>query len=249
MYEHHIENLASSLVEAGLATDCQQVEQALAQYWADKVAVVWTNDDVHSIQDDFDDDEQTSSLTEEQTINVLQKAFDKHDPEQGITSGKFTFLERRTMQLMVIQDSEKSVGAVSVHRVFQDSDRLKIGNLDAQVGMELANGYKIVKVNSKSAIAKRDNHTEKFFDPTSIFYTEAIAWGFSGKAGIDGQAENLAAKVRNFERGIEAYQKFQEYGCVLPLNEPLEKAGYDFAKDVQVLRKSAITLAIAKSIN
>ena len=85
MYEHHIENMASSLVEAGLATDCQQVELALAQYWADKVAVVWTNDDVHSIQDDFDDDEQTSSLTEEQTINVLQKAFDKHDPEQGIT--------------------------------------------------------------------------------------------------------------------------------------------------------------------
>ena len=114
--------------------------------------------------------------------------------------------------------------------------------------MELANGYKVVKVNDKSAIAKHDGHIEKFFDPTSIFYTEAIAWGFSEKAGVDGRAENLAASVRKFNRGIEAYQKFQEYGCVVPLNDPLEKAGYDFAKDVQVLRKSAITLAIAKSI-
>ncbi len=132
--------------------------------------------------------------------------------------------------------------------VIQDSDRLGIGRIAAQVGMELANGYKVVKVNDKSAIAEYDGHSEKFFDPTSIFYTEAKSWGFLGKAGLDGRAENLAASVRKFERGIEAYQKFQEYGRVLPLNDPLEKAGYDFAKDVQVLRKSAITLAIAKSI-
>ena len=133
-------------------------------------------------------------------------------------------------------------------RVIQDSDRTGIGRIAALVGMELANGYKIVKVNDKSAIAEHDGHSEKFFDPTSIFYTEAIAWGFPEKAGVNERAENLAAFVRRFERGIEAYRKFQEYGRVVPLNEPLEKAGYDFAKDVQVLRKSAITLAIAKSV-
>jgi len=85
MDDHHIQNMASSLIEAELATDQNQVEQALAQYWADKVAVVWTTDDVHSLQDDFDDDEQTSSLTEEQAQNVLQKALDKHDANDGIT--------------------------------------------------------------------------------------------------------------------------------------------------------------------
>ena len=31
--------------------------------------------------------------------------------------------------------------------IIQDSDRLKIGSIAAFVGMELANGYKIVKVN------------------------------------------------------------------------------------------------------
>ena len=65
MDHHHIQDMASSLIKAGLATDQNQVELALARYWEDKVAVVWTNDDVHSVQDDFDEDEQTSSLSEE----------------------------------------------------------------------------------------------------------------------------------------------------------------------------------------
>ena len=34
MYEHHIKNMASSLVEVGLATDQEQVELVLSQYWA-----------------------------------------------------------------------------------------------------------------------------------------------------------------------------------------------------------------------
>ena len=84
MYEH-IKCMAASLVEAGLATDGQQVELVLSQYWVDKVAVVWTTEDVHSVQDDFDENEQTSSLSEEQAQSILQKAFDKHDAEQGIT--------------------------------------------------------------------------------------------------------------------------------------------------------------------
>lgn len=85
MYEHHIKDMASSLVEAGLATDGQQVELILSQYWADKVAVVWTTDDVHSVQDDFDEDTGSSSLPEEQAINVLQEAFNSHDADNGIT--------------------------------------------------------------------------------------------------------------------------------------------------------------------
>ncbi len=84
MYEH-IKDMASSLIEAGLATDQEQIELVLSQYWADKVAVVWTNDDVHSVQDDFDEDEQTSSLSEEQAQTVLQRAFEKHNASEGIT--------------------------------------------------------------------------------------------------------------------------------------------------------------------
>lgn len=85
MYDHHLHAMAASLVEAGLATDCQQVELVLAQYWADKVAVIWTTDDVHSIQDDYDEDTFSSSLSEEQAVNVLLEAFNSHDAEQGIT--------------------------------------------------------------------------------------------------------------------------------------------------------------------
>ena len=85
MYEHHIKDMTASLVEAGLATDHQQVELVLAAYWADKVAVVWTTEDVHAAQDNFDEDEQTSSLSEEQAQSILQKAFDKHDASEGVT--------------------------------------------------------------------------------------------------------------------------------------------------------------------
>ena len=82
---HHIEEMARGLLEAGLTTDGQQVELVLSQYWANKVAVVWTTEDVHSVQDDFDENEQTSSLSEEQAQSILHKALDKHDTSEGIT--------------------------------------------------------------------------------------------------------------------------------------------------------------------
>ena len=85
MYEHHIKDMATSLVEAGLVTDKQQVELVLSQYWADKVAVVWTSVDVHAAQDNFNEDEQTSSLSDEQAQSILQEAFNKHDASEGIT--------------------------------------------------------------------------------------------------------------------------------------------------------------------
>ncbi len=82
---HHIQDMATSLVEAGLTTDQKQVELILSQYWTDKVAVVWTSEDVHSVQDDFDEDVCSSSITEEQAESILQRAFDKHDASVGIT--------------------------------------------------------------------------------------------------------------------------------------------------------------------
>ena len=82
---HHIQDMAISLVEAGLATERKQVELVLQRYWTDKVAVVWTTEDVHAAQNDFDEVEQTSSLSEERAESILQKAFDKHDASEGIT--------------------------------------------------------------------------------------------------------------------------------------------------------------------
>ena len=82
---HHIQDMARGLVEAGLATDQKQVELVLQKYWEDKVAVVWTTDDVHAAQDDFDEENLTSSLSEEQAESILQRAFDKHDANVGIT--------------------------------------------------------------------------------------------------------------------------------------------------------------------
>ena len=82
---HHIQDMATSLVEAGLASDQKQVELVLQKYWEDKVAVVWTSVDVHAAQDDFDEDTETSSLSEEQAESILQRAFDKHDASEGIT--------------------------------------------------------------------------------------------------------------------------------------------------------------------
>ena len=82
---HHIQDMARGLVEAGLATDQKQVELVLQKYWEDKVAVVWTRVDVHAAQDDFDEDTETSSLSEEQAQSILHKALDKHDTSEGIT--------------------------------------------------------------------------------------------------------------------------------------------------------------------
>ena len=82
---HHTQEMVRSLVEAGLVQNSQAAEFVLSQYWVDKVAVVWTTEDVHAAQDDFDENEQTSSITEEQAESILQKAFDKHDANVGIT--------------------------------------------------------------------------------------------------------------------------------------------------------------------
>jgi len=85
MDQYHTQEMVRSLVEAGLVQNSQAAESVLSQYWTDKVAVVWTTEDVHAVQDNFDEDTETSSLSEEQAQSILQKAFDKHDANVGIT--------------------------------------------------------------------------------------------------------------------------------------------------------------------
>lgn len=131
------------------------------------------------------------------------------------------------MQLRVIKDTNnKGIG--------------KLGRIDAQVGMELANGYTVVKVNEKSIIAEHNGYKEKFFIATSIYYTEAICWGFTGSV-VNHQAEQKAAIARNFERGEAIFQRHYEQNITLLLDDAVERAGYEFAKKVQVQRQLAIT--------
>lgn len=95
MYRHHIQNMASSLVEAGLVQDSQAAENVLSQYWLGKVAVVSTIDDVHAIQNDFDEDEETSSLSNEEADKILQKAFDEHNGNEGISKENLRYWSQK----------------------------------------------------------------------------------------------------------------------------------------------------------
>ena len=85
-------------------------------------------------------------------------------------------------------------------RVIQDSNNIGIGEIDAQVGMKLANGYKVVKVHNKSIIGENHSYTDKLFSPISIYYTEAARWGFTC-SNVDNQTEQLAAIRKIFARG------------------------------------------------
>lgn len=57
----------------------------LSAYWQDKIAVVWTTDDVHGVQEDFDEDEISSSLSDEQALLILLSAFENQGLHHGIT--------------------------------------------------------------------------------------------------------------------------------------------------------------------
>ncbi len=130
------------------------------------------------------------------------------------------------MQLRVIKDTNnEGIG--------------KLGRIDAQIGMELANGYTIVKVNEKSIIAEHNGYKEKFFIATSIYYTEAICWGFTCSV-VNHRAEKKAAIARNFQRGEAIFGQHYEQNITLSLDDAVERAGYEFAKEVQVQRRLAI---------
>lgn len=131
-------------------------------------------------------------------------------------------------------------------RVIQDSNNLGIGEVVAQVGMKLANGYKIVKVHHKSIIAENHSYTDKLFPPISIYYTEAARWGFTCPA-LDDLLEQIAAIKKIFARGEGKFRQFSDNGYILPLCDLIEVAGYDFAKEVLANREAAVLELMNKS--
>ncbi len=124
-------------------------------------------------------------------------------------------------------------------RVIQDSNNLGIGKIDAQVGMKLANGYKIVKVHNKSIIGENHSYTDKLFSPTSIYYTEAVRWGFTC-SDVNDQTEQLAAINKIFGRGEGKFRQFTENGYIMPLCNRIEVAGYEFAKEMLANREAKV---------
>jgi hypothetical protein len=130
------------------------------------------------------------------------------------------------MQLRVVKDTNnEGIG--------------KLGKIEAQVGMELANGYKVVKVNDKSVIAELNSYKQKFFPVTSIYYTEATCWGFTCSL-VNHQAQKKAAIARRFERGEAVFQQHYERNITLLPDDSVERAGYEFALKVQAQRQLAI---------
>jgi hypothetical protein len=132
--------------------------------------------------------------------------------------------------------------------IIKDSDSTGIGRIEAQVGMKLTNGYEVTKVNSKSLIGRdREGWVEKFSSPISIYYTEAKRWGTSNLE-IDDSTEERAATERKFRRGEFLYQLYIEHGSILPLSDPAERAGYEFAERIQVMRATEIQQLIEQEV-
>jgi hypothetical protein len=73
--------------------DKEQARRILDAFWADKIAIVWTTQQVHRAANELE-----MALTEEEARNVLQRVFDRHDPQYGLKWQDITaFIEDRVL--------------------------------------------------------------------------------------------------------------------------------------------------------
>jgi len=89
---HILEEMATKLEKAGwlfisdpeLPKDyvIKQAAECMGQVWQDKVAIVWSVSDVLSLAHPGDGDEW---MTEDEAVQILCKAANKHDASLGIT--------------------------------------------------------------------------------------------------------------------------------------------------------------------
>jgi len=86
MYDHQICGMCDHLVAAGLVSDPAQVQKSLADYWADKIAVVWDIDDVKDTMAEWHEVE-IDAISDETALEVLQTVFEQHDCNFGINWG------------------------------------------------------------------------------------------------------------------------------------------------------------------
>jgi hypothetical protein len=78
MYAHTLKEMAAALVAAKVIPEEKKkaAQDVLVGYWADKIALVWSADDVSG---------EYPKLSEDQCIEVLQKVLDDHDCTVGVT--------------------------------------------------------------------------------------------------------------------------------------------------------------------
>ncbi len=84
MYDHHICEMCDHLVKVKLISDPVQAQKALADYWADKIAIVWDVEDVKSTMAEWKEVE-VNAISEQAALEVLHTVFKNHDCNYGIS--------------------------------------------------------------------------------------------------------------------------------------------------------------------
>ena len=96
MHNHHITDMVNALVKQGLVpgTSLKDVEEALKSVWEDKIAIVWSTEDVI---DYAAMGQNPKTVTEEQARKILASMLHHHDCTIGITwdtiNAELDFLE------------------------------------------------------------------------------------------------------------------------------------------------------------
>ena len=79
MHTYMLEEMADALSNE-LHIQSSDALAILSRYWEDKIAPVWSVDDVYECAHRSE-----TPITRELAIEVLERAFDKHDAEYGIS--------------------------------------------------------------------------------------------------------------------------------------------------------------------
>ena len=89
MHQHHIEEMADALIDAGLIIGTPDVQktnmrpliiQTLQGLWKDKIAITWDANDVR----DFALSDMQRALSDDETRQVLGFLMDEHDATLGV---------------------------------------------------------------------------------------------------------------------------------------------------------------------
>jgi hypothetical protein len=91
MHQHTIKGMLRAL--RPMLKDNIAAQQRLERYWLDKIAIVWTTEDVHRAAN-----ERELALTEEEATHVLQRLLDRHDAQYGLKWADITaYIEDRVL--------------------------------------------------------------------------------------------------------------------------------------------------------
>ena len=91
MHRNTIQEMLKAL--RSVLKDKAKAREQLEKFWSDKIAVVWTTQDVHRAAN-----ERELALTEEQARHVLQRLLDRHDAQYGLKWADITaYIEDRAL--------------------------------------------------------------------------------------------------------------------------------------------------------